>query len=80
MVARAIKGAEIQEPWQLFDIKLHDGTKLEVKQSAAAQTWSKERRSKPIFGVRASKYEIDYKVSGALMDESGFLIWRSACV
>jgi hypothetical protein len=64
IVARAIPGARNMQPWHQFDVLLPDGTKVEVKQSAVAQTWREDKRSKPVFGIRPAKGEFNYDVPG----------------
>jgi len=45
--------------WGAYDLAHRNGTKLEVKQSAARQTWSDPdiRSVKPVFSIRAPKIE-----------------------
>jgi len=47
----------VSADWRAWDIEHRDGTKLEVKQSAAVQTWHRphSRRSSPRFGIRIAK-------------------------
>ena len=63
LVAEIIVGAALGPKWQLcsgdwrgWDFEHAEGCRLEVKQSAARQTWTGSRTaSKPIFDIRARK-------------------------
>ena len=43
------------EDWSGWDFEHREGSKLEVKQSAARQTWSDGKRSRCSFGIAASQ-------------------------
>ncbi len=58
IVATAL-GVDLTKPrdeWQAFDLKLPDGTKVEVKSAAYVQTWHQKRLSAISFSTRASRY------------------------
>jgi hypothetical protein len=63
LVAEIIVGAALDPEWRLcsgdwrgWDFEHAEGCRLEVKQSAARQTWTGSRSaSKPIFDIRARK-------------------------
>jgi hypothetical protein len=48
----------VSTDWSAWDIEHEDGTRLEVKQSAAKQTWYVDGRSGAVgrFGIQAAKY------------------------
>jgi hypothetical protein len=51
---------KVRISWDAYDLKLDDGTKIEVKSSGYIQTWKQKRFTKPLFGISESR-AWDYK-------------------
>ena len=66
MVARAIPGAKNMPVWHEFDIELPSGARVEVKQSAAAQSFREGEASKPIFNIKEAKGRFENDIPTAL--------------
>jgi hypothetical protein len=55
IAANAIgKISGIRQEWDAFDLKLMDGTKVEVKSTAYHQSWAQQRYSRPEFAIKTS--------------------------
>lgn len=46
---------EIRIGWNKYDLKTRRGTTVEVKASGYLQTWSQQKLTKPVFGIRPIK-------------------------
>lgn len=44
----------VRREWDACDIRLKDGTKIEVKSSAFCQSWAQRKLSRPTFSIRQS--------------------------
>lgn len=44
----------VRREWDAYDIRLRDGTKIEVKSSAYCQSWAQRKLSRPSFSIRQS--------------------------
>ena len=70
--------------WAAYDFEHEDGTRLEVKQSAARQTWSisSEPSKRHSFNIRTAKMEWVGKVSLALTERPAQIYvfaWHGDC-
>ncbi len=46
---------KVRVGWDAYDLKLEDGTKIEVKSSGYIQTWKQKRFTKPMFGISETR-------------------------
>ncbi len=68
LVALALDAVDgLQEAWAEFDIKMPDGTKVEVKSSAYLQSWPQQKESAPRFGI--SPRQMDSAIAGEYLGE-----------
>ena len=72
IVALALKGSgwKRMTPWDSWDCEHEAGVRLEVKQSAFAQGWGRERSSPPRFDVAPRTRYWDYEKQ-ASVDQTG---------